>query len=75
MCKKFCPILARDSSGIHSFLGDKVKTASALDTLFIERAFIRDVIMSIRCNRSVENKLESFNRVSNDLNTLMDASS
>ena len=70
MCNMFCLIFARDNSGIINSFGLKVKTASALDTLFIGRAFITDVIMSILWSKSVENK-SLFIRVSKDLNTLM----
>ena len=66
-------MLARDSSGMINSLGDSVKTTSALDTRFIGRAFITDVIMSMRWSKSVENKL-LFKRVSQDLKTLIDDS-
>ena len=66
-------MFARDNSGIINSFGLNVKTASALDTCFIGRAFITDVIMSILWSKSVENK-SLFIRVSKDLNTLMDDS-
>ena len=50
-----------------------MKTASALDTHFIGRAFITDVIMSMHWSKSVENKL-LFKRVSKDLKTLINDS-
>ena len=73
MCNMFCLMFACDNTGIINSFGDNVKTASALDTRFIGRAFITYVIMSIRWSKSVENKL-LLKRVSKDLKTLIDDS-
>ena len=67
----FCRIEARERSGITNSLALKVNMEFERGTFFTGRQFIHDVIMSIRCNKSVANSFASFRSVSKLLNSLM----